>query len=58
MTLTRLVEAGIVRERRPGQYALGKRRLQPSQLAKLVAEWQRRDERDREKLERMEAYAR
>ena len=58
VTLTRLVEAGIVRERRPGQYALGKRPLQPSQLAGLVAEWQRRDERDREKLERMEAYAR
>jgi len=58
VTLTRLIEAGIVRERRPGQYALGKRRLQPSELAELVAEWQRRDERDREKLERMEAYAR
>ncbi|MFL5534092.1 MAG: RecQ family ATP-dependent DNA helicase [Gemmatimonadales bacterium] len=58
VTLTRLVEARIVRERRPGQYALGKRRLEPSQLAELVAEWQRRDERDREKLERMEAYAR
>src|SRR3954468_3150259 len=58
VTLTRLVEAGIVRESRPGQYALGKRRLQPLQLAELVAEWQRRDQRDREKLERMEAYAR
>ncbi|HKP50630.1 MAG TPA: RecQ family zinc-binding domain-containing protein, partial [Gemmatimonadales bacterium] len=58
VTLTRLSEAGIVQERRPGRYALGKRRLQPSQLTELVAEWQRRDERDREKLERMEAYAR
>jgi len=58
VALTRLSEAGIVQERRPGRYALGKRRLQPSELAELVAEWQRRDERDREKLERMEAYAR
>ena len=58
VTLTRLAEGGFVRQRRPGQYVLGKRRLQPSQLAELVAEWRRRDERDREKLERMEAYAR
>ncbi len=58
VTLTRLSEAGIVQQRRPGRYALVKRRLQPSQLAELAREWQRRDERDREKLERMEAYAR
>ena len=58
VALTRLSEAGIVQERRPGRYALKKRRLQPSQLAELVREWQGRDERDREKLERMEAYAR
>jgi ATP-dependent DNA helicase RecQ len=58
VALTRLSEAGIIQERRPGRYALGKRRLQPSQLAELVLEWQRRDQRDREKLERMEAYAR
>jgi ATP-dependent DNA helicase RecQ len=58
VTLARFCEAGIVRQLRPGQYELGKRRLQPSQLAELVAGWRRRDERDREKLERMEAYAR
>src|SRR3954464_5026485 len=32
VALTRLSEAGMVQERRPGRYALGKRRLQPSQL--------------------------
>jgi ATP-dependent DNA helicase RecQ len=58
VALTRLREAGMVREARPGQYSLVKRQLQSHHLAGLVEEWQKRDERDREKLERMEAYAR
>src|SRR5919112_685999 len=43
---------------RPGRFIHAGRKLQPPQLAELVAEWKRRDERDRDKLERMEAYAR
>jgi ATP-dependent DNA helicase RecQ len=58
VALSRLQEAGIVREQRPGRYIRAGRKLQPPQLAELVAEWKRRDERDREKLERMESYAR
>jgi ATP-dependent DNA helicase RecQ len=58
VALQRLKEAGIVKEARPGHYSLARRRLGQQQLAELALEWQRRDERDREKLERMEAYAR
>jgi ATP-dependent DNA helicase RecQ len=52
VALSRLREAGAVR------YALAGRKLREPQLAELVAEWKARDERDREKLERMESYAR
>jgi ATP-dependent DNA helicase RecQ len=58
VALSRLQEAGIIREQRPGRFIHAGRKLHPPQLAELVAEWKRRDERDRDKLERMEAYAR
>jgi len=58
VALSRLTEAGIVREQRPGQYSLSRRSLKDEQLSRLAAEWRRRDEKDREKLERMESYAR
>jgi ATP-dependent DNA helicase RecQ len=58
VALSRLQEAGIIREQRPGRYVRAGRKPRPAQLAELVAEWKRRDERDRDKLERMESYAR
>jgi ATP-dependent DNA helicase RecQ len=58
VALTRLEEDRIIEESRPGHFRLPRRKLKPGQLADLVAEWQERDRRDREKLERMEAYAR
>jgi ATP-dependent DNA helicase RecQ len=58
VTLSALKEAGIVREPRPGEFRLVGGVLSPKQLAELAAEWKRRDERDREKLDRMEGYAR
>jgi ATP-dependent DNA helicase RecQ len=58
VALTRLVEAGIVREERPGQYSLAKRQVAEGQLGQFIEEWKQRDARDREKLERMESYAR
>ena len=58
VTLTRLEEAKIIEESQPGQLKLARRRLKPGELAQMAAEWQERDRRDRDKLERMEAYAR
>jgi ATP-dependent DNA helicase RecQ len=58
VALTRLQEAGIVEESRPGQIRLSRRTPKPAELAEIAAEWQERDRRDRDKLERMEAYAR
>jgi ATP-dependent DNA helicase RecQ len=58
VALQRLQEAGIVREHRAGTFNLVYRDLRDAQLAHLASEWQQRDRRDREKLDRMEAYAR
>jgi ATP-dependent DNA helicase RecQ len=58
VALSRLKEAGIVREERAGQFSLARRGLGEQKLADLAAEWRRRDEKDHEKLERMESYAR
>jgi ATP-dependent DNA helicase RecQ len=52
-----LKEAGLVREPRPGWLLLG-RRVGSAKLAELAAQWTERAEQDREKLDRMEAYAR
>jgi ATP-dependent DNA helicase RecQ len=58
VALSRLAEAGIVREQRPGKYSLARRGMPDQQLRELAAEWRQRDEKDREKLERMESFAR
>ena len=58
VALSLLKEAGIVKEEWPGRYSLIRRRLPQKELAGLAAEWKERGERDREKLNRMEAYAR
>jgi ATP-dependent DNA helicase RecQ len=58
VALCRLEEAGIVAESRPGYLRIIRRKLPVGALAEMAAEWRERDERDREKLNRMEAYAR
>jgi ATP-dependent DNA helicase RecQ len=58
VALSLLKEAGIVKEQPPGRYGLTRRRLAQKELAGLASEWKQRDERDREKLDRMEGYAR
>ncbi len=58
VALARLDEAGIVREQRRGRYVLVQAGLNDAQLRDLAREWKERDQKDREKLERMEAYAR
>jgi ATP-dependent DNA helicase RecQ len=58
VALSLLKESGIVKEERPGRFTLLRRRLAKRDLAALAAEWQHRDERDRDKLDRMESYAR
>jgi ATP-dependent DNA helicase RecQ len=58
VALTRMAEAGLLKETQPGHLRLTRRKWKPAELAEMAAEWQDRDERDREKLERMEAYAR
>jgi ATP-dependent DNA helicase RecQ len=57
VVLARLKEAGIVREPRVGRLQLA-RVMSPKQVEELAAEWTRRAEKDREKLDRMESYAR
>jgi ATP-dependent DNA helicase RecQ len=57
VVVARLKEAGIVREPRVGRLQLA-RVMSPSQVEELAAEWTRRAEKDREKLDRMESYAR
>jgi ATP-dependent DNA helicase RecQ len=58
VALLRLKDARILRESRPGRLKLARRDLGEAQLVRLARGWQERDRRDREKLERMEAYAR
>lgn len=58
MALARMDEAGIIRETRPGHYILVRSDLPDAYLGELAGEWRERDRKDREKLDRMEAYAR
>jgi ATP-dependent DNA helicase RecQ len=55
--LSLLKEGKVVRERRGARYALA-RDVTDEELVALAREWPARAEADREKLERMEAYAR
>jgi ATP-dependent DNA helicase RecQ len=55
--LTLLKEGRIVRERRGARFVLA-RDTDEAELIELAGEWKSRAEADREKLERMEAYAR
>jgi ATP-dependent DNA helicase RecQ len=57
VALSLLKEAEIVREQRAGRLLLG-RTTGAQQLGELAEEWIRRAEKDREKLDRMESYAR
>jgi ATP-dependent DNA helicase RecQ len=58
VALSLLKEAGVAREPRPASFTVAQLHLGDDRLAELALEWRRRDERDREKLERMEAYTR
>jgi len=58
VVLQRLKETGIVKEDQPGHYSLARPRVNQQQLVELALEWKHRAERDREKLDRMEVYAR
>ena len=55
--LTLLKQGGIVRERRGTRFVLA-RDPNETELVELAREWKSRAEADREKLERMESYAR
>jgi ATP-dependent DNA helicase RecQ len=57
VVVARLKEAGILREPRVGRLQLA-RVMSPKEVEELAAEWTRRAEKDREKLDRMESYAR
>jgi ATP-dependent DNA helicase RecQ len=57
VAISMLKESGFVREPRIGRFSLV-RRMRPHQLSELASEWTRKAERDRDKLDRMEAYAR
>jgi ATP-dependent DNA helicase RecQ len=56
--LSLLKEAGVVRERRGARFTLARADLDSDTLARLAHTWVKRGERDREKLEQMEGYAR
>jgi ATP-dependent DNA helicase RecQ len=58
VALSRLKEAGIVRQESAGRFILVQADLRDGRLTELAREWTHRDEWDREKLDRMEAYAR
>ncbi len=58
VALSLLKQSGIVKEVRPGRFTLVRRRLGKQALCDLAREWEQRDQRDREKLDRMESYAR
>jgi ATP-dependent DNA helicase RecQ len=57
VALSHLKEAGVVRERRAG-VVLIRPGMSREELVQLAEEWKERSEADREKLERMESYAR
>ncbi|HEX6107609.1 MAG TPA: RecQ family ATP-dependent DNA helicase [Gemmatimonadales bacterium] len=58
VVLAMLKEAGLARERRGARFAPGAKRADEPALDRLASAYQERGEHDREKLERMEAYAR
>ncbi len=58
VSLSVLKEAGIVQERRAGRWSLVKKGVPKERLEELARQWKERSERDHEKLEQMEAYAR
>ncbi|HKH83806.1 MAG TPA: RecQ family zinc-binding domain-containing protein, partial [Gemmatimonadales bacterium] len=58
VSLSVLKEAGIAQERRAGKWSARKDGVTEEQLAELAEQWRERSERDHEKLERTEAYAR
>jgi ATP-dependent DNA helicase RecQ len=58
VSLSVLKQAGIAQERRAGKWSARKEGVTEEQLAELAKQWRERSERDHEKLERMEAYAR
>jgi ATP-dependent DNA helicase RecQ len=58
VVLAALKERKLVRERRGARFSLTRRDLDPEALGRIAEEWVRRAEADREKLERMEGYAR
>src|SRR3954467_2913163 len=58
VVLMALKERGLVRERRRSRYALQRRGVSEEELIRIADEWRQRAEADREKLARMEGYAR
>jgi ATP-dependent DNA helicase RecQ len=58
VVLAALKERGLVGERRGSRYALQRRGVSEEELIRIADEWRQRAEADREKLARMEGYAR
>jgi hypothetical protein len=58
VALARLKATGVVRERRAARVGLIRTGMLSEELAELAGEWKKRAEADREKLERIESYAR
>jgi ATP-dependent DNA helicase RecQ len=58
VVLAMLKDAGLARERRGARFTAGRRLAEAGEIEALALAYRERGERDREKLERMEAYAR
>ncbi|HKU61315.1 MAG TPA: ATP-dependent DNA helicase RecQ [Gemmatimonadales bacterium] len=58
VVLAALKERKLVRERRGSRYVLQRRGVGDAELVRIADEWRQRAEADREKLARMEGYAR
>ncbi len=58
VVLAMLKYEGVVRERRGAQFLLIKKKVTASAIARMVAVWRARADRDGDRLEQMEAYAR
>jgi ATP-dependent DNA helicase RecQ len=58
VVLSLLKEAGLAREPRASHFTPGRRKPRKGEIEALAAAYRERGERDREKLERMEDYAR
>jgi len=56
--LSLLTEAGLAREPRASRFAMGRRKPKAGELEQLAVAYRKRSERDRNKLEQMESYAR